>query len=70
MINWFLALQYPHWLLPTTGRMARGLHGRLLGEDNAKSPSLAMERGVLEKLLRQAEPIRLSSLNTPEIQVV
>jgi hypothetical protein len=39
-------------------------------ETDKGSVLVTMERGVLEKLLRQAEPIRLSSLNTPEIQVV
>jgi hypothetical protein len=43
----------------------------MLKIETDKGPVLVtMERGVLEKLLRQAEPIRLSSLNTPEIQVV
>jgi hypothetical protein len=39
-------------------------------ETDKGSVLVTMERGILEKLLRQAEPIRLSSLNTPEIQVV
>jgi hypothetical protein len=39
-------------------------------ETDKGSVLVTMERRVLEKLLRQAEPIRLSSLNTPEIQVV